>query len=65
MLFIVLMTLYLPVFIVYDWRHEEVLLWLHQLSPTLDKLYKSNFVKHDIMGKGQGVSPISCQSMMS
>ena len=37
--------------LVYEWRHDEVSQWLRQLSPSLFKLYKSNFASHDIIGK--------------
>ena len=36
---------------VYEWQHEEVYQWLYQLSPSLYKLYKPNFVEHDIIGE--------------
>ena len=47
-------------YLVYEWRLEEVMQWLKQLSPSLYQLYKSNFIKHDIIGNFMTIGGCIC-----
>lgn len=36
---------------VYQWKKDDVGVWLRQMSPTLHTHYSSLFAKHDVTGK--------------